>query len=76
MFVKGQEMFKFKADNKNVNFLSQFCLGSLSDKSGATKSIEVSLKGNAYDFSVNYIAFDKCDILNIHKYLKFKNNIK
>ena len=36
-------------------------------------SEEVSFKANA--FSVDYIAIDKSDILNIHKYLVFKNNI-
>ena len=27
-----------------------------------------------YDFSVNYNALDKSDILNIHKYLMVKND--
>ena len=26
LFVNGQEMLKFKAVNKNVSFLTQFCL--------------------------------------------------
>ena len=26
LFVNGKEIFKFKADNKNVNFSTQFCL--------------------------------------------------
>ena len=29
---------KFKADNKNVNFPTQFCLGSISNGFGATES--------------------------------------
>ena len=29
-----------------------------------------------YDFSIEYSAIDKSDILNIHKYLMVKNNIK
>ena len=36
----------------------------------------VSLRKNLYDFSVDYNAIDKSDILNIHWYLMFKNNIK
>ena len=36
---------------------------------------EVSLKGNMQDFSDDYNAIDKCDILNGHKYLMVKNNI-
>ena len=30
LLVNGKEIFKFKADNKNVNFPTQFCLGSIS----------------------------------------------
>ena len=37
---------------------------------------KVSLKGNVYDFSVDYDATDKSDILKFHKHLKIKNNIK
>ena len=67
LFVNRKEIFKFKADNKNVNFPTQFCLGSISNGFSATESREVSLNGNAYDFSVAYNSADKCDILNIHK---------
>ena len=76
MFVNGKEIFKFKTDNKNVNFPTQFCLGSLSNGFSATESREVSLNGNVYDFSVDYNSVDKSDILNIHKYLIKKNNVK
>ena len=38
-------------------------------------SREVSLNWNVYGFSVDYNAIDKCDILNIHKYLMVENNI-
>ena len=30
LLVNGKEIFKFKADNKNVNFPNQFCLGGIS----------------------------------------------
>ena len=42
---------------------------------GAAQFREVSLKGNVYDFSIDYNGTDKSDILNIHKYLVVKNNI-
>ena len=32
LFVNGKEIQTFKADNKNVNFQTQFCLGSMSNK--------------------------------------------
>ena len=76
LFVNGKEIFKFKADNKNVNFRTQFCLGSISNGFNTTESREVSLNGNVYDFLVDYNSIDKSDILNIHKYLMRKNNIK
>ena len=28
-FVNGKGIFKFKADNENVKFITQFCLGSI-----------------------------------------------
>ena len=37
---------------KNVNFPTQFCLGSISNKSGAVDYREDSVKGNVYDFQV------------------------
>ena len=61
--------------NTNVNFLTYFFLGSISNKFGAIDSKEVSLKENVYDFSADCSAIDKCDILNIHKYLMVKSNI-
>ena len=67
MLVNGKEIIKFKADNKNVNFPTQFCLESISDGFSATQSREVSLNGNVYDFSVYYNSIDKFDILNVHK---------
>ena len=48
--VNGKEIFKFRADNKNVNFPTQFCLGSISNGFSAIESREVSSNGNVYDF--------------------------
>ena len=71
-FVNRKEIFRFKADNKNVNFPTQFCLVTISNKFGYINS----RKFNLYDFSVDYNAIDKSDILNIHKNLMVKNNVK
>ena len=76
LFVNGKEIFKFKADNKNVNFPTQFCLGSISNGFSNTESRQVSLNGNVYDFPVDYNSIDKSDILNIHRHLMTKNNTK
>ena len=48
----------------------------MSNGFSAVESRDVSLKGNAYYFSVDYNAFDKSDALNICKYLMVKNNMK
>ena len=71
MFVNGKEIFK---DNKNINFQTQFCLGSVSIGFSYIESRQVSLNGIVYDFSVDYNFVDKFDILNIQKYLLTKNN--
>ena len=76
LFVNGKEITKFKVNNKNVNFSTRFCLLSIPDGFSATKSREISLNGNVYDFSVDWNSFEKSDILNIHKYLMTKNNVK
>ena len=76
LFFTGNEIFKFKADNKNVDFPTPFCLGSIPNGFSNTESTEVSLNGNRYDFSVDYNFIDKSDILNIQNYLMKKNNIK
>ena len=42
----------------------------------ASGSIEVSLNGIVYDFTVNHDSFEKPKILIIHKYLMTSNNMK
>ena len=49
LFVNGKEIFKFKADDKNINFPTRFYLGSISDGFSNIES-KVSLNGNVYDF--------------------------
>ena len=68
---------KQRQSNKNVNFPSQYCLGSISNKfeSEEVESEDVSFIGNLYDFSVDYDVIDKCNISNIHKYLMIENSI-
>ena len=46
LFVNGKEIFKFKGNNKIVNFPTQFCLASLSNEFSATESRKVSLNGH------------------------------
>ena len=72
MFVNGKEVFKFKAGNKNFEFLTRFFLGSISNGFSATESREVPLNGNVYDFSVDCNSIDKSEILDSHKCLLTK----
>ena len=72
----GKKIYKLNVDNENVDFPTQFYLGNISKNFDVPKSGEVSLKENVNDLSVDYNAIDKSNILNIHKYLIVKNNIK
>ena len=63
----------FKADNKNVNFPSQFCLRCISENFVLIK-LKKNLQKNVYNFSVNYNPVSKSVILNIHKDLIVKKN--
>ena len=65
-----------KADNKNVNFQTQFCLGKISNGFSTTDYRKVSFNKNVYDFAVDYNSINQSYVLNIHKYLMTKNNIK
>ena len=69
MHYSGKEIYKFKADDKNAKI-------NVKNKSDYVESEEVSLKENFHNFSVDYDAINKSDILIIHKYLMVKNNIK
>ena len=75
LFVNEKEIYKFKANNKNLNFLPQFSLGSIPNKFDYDDSEEVCFKGSVYDFSVDYDAIDKSNILRIHKYLMIKSKV-
>ena len=68
MFVNGNEIFKFKVP-------TYICAGSISTGFSNTKSREVSLNGNVYDFFDDN-SIDKSDILNIHKCSITKSKIK
>ena len=67
MFVNEKEIFKSKANNEKVNFLTQFFLRSISNGFSGHESREVFLNRNMYDLPVEYNFIDKSDILNIHK---------
>ena len=73
LFVNGKEIYKLKGDNGilNLKFVYEAYLMDL-----MLLTLEKYLQENVYDFSADYKAVDKFEILNIDKYLIVENNIK
>lgn len=74
LFVSKALIFKIKAHGNMPWY--KFCLGSMLNDFTKEELIEVPLNGAVYDLSVDYSPVRKEDILNIHKKLIKKNNIK
>ena len=75
LFVNGVEQFKFKAKDSSI-VANPLCLENISKDWGATNMKKTRLFGYVHDFSVDYGVANFLDIVNIHKYLMLKNNIK
>ena len=73
--VNGTEIHKFKTKDSEI-IAAPICLGNISRDFSVDNMKKTRLNGYVYDFSIDYdfIANDK--ILDIHKYLMKKNNIK
>ena len=59
LLINRKEICNFKADNKNVQFPTLFCLWRISGKFDAAESIRVLFMQNMFDFSDDYNAIDK-----------------
>ena len=71
LFVNGTQIIKFKAkDSEIVPYLS--CLGNISKDWTNDNMEKIRFNGYIYDFSTDYHAINKFDILDIHKYLMKK----
>ena len=75
LFVNDTEINKFKAKNSEI-VATPFCIGNISKDFSVDNMKKTGLNGYVYDFSVDYDAIAVDNILNIHKYLMGKNNIK
>ena len=75
LFVNGKEIIKFKAKDSEI-VSNLLCLGNISEDVSIDNMKKAGLNGYVYDFSVDYDAISVNDILDIHKYLMEKNNIK
>ena len=75
LFVNGTEIYKFKPKDSEIT-ATPLCPGNISKDFSADNMKKTGLNGYVYDFSVDYDAIAVDDILDIHKYLMEKNNIK
>ena len=75
LFVNVTEIYKFKAKDSEI-VATPLCLGKISNDFSVDNIKKTGLNGYVYDFSVDYDAITVDHILEIHKYLMEKNNIK
>ena len=75
LFVNGKEIINFKAKDSEI-VPHPLCLEGISIDFPSQITNNVGLTGYIYDFSVDYWAIANDKILDIHKYLMKKNNIK
>ena len=73
LFVKGAEIYKFKARDFEI-VASSLCLGNISEDWSTNNMKKTGFNAYVYDFSVDYDATDVDDIKDIHNYLLKKNN--
>ena len=75
LFVNGTEIHKFKTKDSEI-VATHIYLGNISRDFSIDNMKKTGLNGYVYDFSVDYNAIKTDKILDIHKYLMEKNNIK
>ena len=75
LFVNGTEIIKFKAKDSEI-VATPLYLGNISEDFSVDNIIKTGLYEYVDGFSVDYDAIDYDYILDIHKYLMKKNNIK
>ena len=75
LFVNGTEIIKFKAKDSEVKAYPS-CLGSISKDWSVDNIKKTGLKDYVYNFGVDYDAIEVADILDIHKYLMKKHDLK
>ena len=75
LFVNGTEVHKFKVKDSEI-VATAICLGNILKDFSVDNKKKTGLNGYVYDFSVHYDAIAVDNILDIHKYLMERNNIK
>ena len=74
LFVKGTEIYKFKAKDCETA-ATPLCLGNISKDWSIDNMKNIGFNSYVYDFSVDYDAVAGNDIKHTHNYLTKKNNI-
>ena len=74
LFVNGTQIYKFKAKYSEI-VAAPLCLGNISKGWSIDNMKKTGFNGYVYDFSVDYDATDVKDMVDIHKYLRKKNDI-
>ena len=75
IFVNGVEICKFKSKDSEIN-AAPLIFRNVSKDFSADNMKRTRLYGYVFRFSVGYDSIDVTDILDIHKYLMIKNNVK
>ena len=75
LFVNGTEIIKLKAKYSEI-VATTLCLGNVSKEFSVDNMKKTRLDGYIYDFSIDYDAIAVHAILDIHKYLMKKHDIK
>ena len=74
LFIKGIEIYKFKAKDSEI-VATSLILGNIAKDWSVDNMQKTGFTGYVYNFSVDYTAITVNDILDILKYLMKKNNI-
>ena len=75
LFVNGTKIHQFKAKDSEIKAYS-LCLGNISKYFSVDNMKKTGLNGYVYNSSVDYSAIAVDDILDIHKYLMKKHDLK
>ena len=75
-FINATKIYQFKAKDSVIKKY-RLCLGNILGNLSANKmKKKTELNGCVYNFSVDYKTFDTSNIIDIHKYLMKRNNVK
>ena len=75
LFVNGTEIIKLRAKDSEI-VATPLCLGNIAKDWSLDNTSDTGLNKYIYDFSVDYDTIAVDDILDIHKYLMEKSDMK